>query len=101
MPEEHTQLKGEYMTSEDQATMDQTGSGSHFLHPDVLAQHRSHMAASSSVQSSSPSLMLSSSSSSSSLSSSPFRFRRPGFLPRPPPELLQSPLVEVSELDVA
>lgn len=62
--EEHAQLKGDYLATVDQTSVDQTVGTPHYIHPDVLAQHRALMASSSSLQSSnSSSLLLSSSSS--------------------------------------
>ncbi|BFZ05022.1 hypothetical protein BsWGS_08061 [Bradybaena similaris] len=62
MSEEHAQLKGEYLTTGDQTSTDQMGGTPHFLHQDVLSQHRALVAASSSLQSSNPSSLLLSSS---------------------------------------
>ncbi|CAG5128987.1 unnamed protein product [Candidula unifasciata] len=62
MSEEHAQLKGEYLTTGDQTSADQMSGAPHFLHQDVLSQHRALVAASSSLQSSNPSSLLLSSS---------------------------------------
>ncbi|KAH9518847.1 hypothetical protein Btru_006393 [Bulinus truncatus] len=60
--EDRSQIKSDYLqNSAEQGTSDQSGANSHYIHQDILAQHRALVAASSSIQSTTPSLLLSSS----------------------------------------